>query len=87
MNIMSHYRRVGGASNVDESLFGTSEREKILSGGKSSMSSSSDRKRSKSATKSFTLPPATAIVLSSTELEAIKVRLMLIKNRRLIFAF
>jgi hypothetical protein len=71
---MSTYRRVGGTSNIDESLFGTSEREKILSGVKSNLSSSADKRRNKSASKSLTLPPATAIVLTSSELDSIKVR-------------
>ena len=69
----ARYRRVGHTSNIDESLFGTdSEKDRaIRSGSNSTFSSSSIKGRSKK--NDMKLLMNNSVVVTSSELEKIKV--------------
>ena len=70
---MSTYRKVGRSSNIDESLFGGPiDRERAMSGGMSTFSSSSSKRSMKGSDMKTPIPPS-AIVLTASELQAIKV--------------
>ena len=78
----ARYRRVGHTSNIDESLFGT-ENEKdraIRSGASSTFSSSSNKGRNKKDRVNSLMN--NSIVLTTSELEKIKVNLVTLESLR-----
>ena len=74
----ARYRRVGHTSNIDESLFGTdSEKDRaIRSGASSTFSSSSNKGRNKKNSVNSLMN--NSIVLTTSELEKIKVNIVVL---------
>ena len=77
----ARYRRVGNNSAIDESLFGTnSEKDRAIRSGASATFSSSSSKQKNKKVDAMRATMESSIVITSSELENIKVNAYMLLN-------